>query len=84
MATARVELKGALSHSRGAGRVFHKGLPQILSDANEINYYRTQSAFTVTDLEEPKKPAQQSEPSGATAGSRAPKKTKAQSEEPPL
>lgn len=51
MVRARVELRGALSHTRG-GVVFKKGQPQTITDPGAIAYYKATSGFSVTMLEE--------------------------------
>jgi len=85
MARARVELRGALTHTRGH-RTFTKGAPQVLTDDAELAYYKAQSQFSVTMLEEPK-PAPAAAGSakgspGSATGGKA--KAKASDEEPPL
>jgi hypothetical protein len=47
---ARVELKGSLSHTKG-DRVFKKGVPQHITDPDEIRYYSSMSSFNVVLLE---------------------------------
>lgn len=57
MARARVVLSNAQSHVRG-NRTFKKGVPEILTDEDEIAYYKAQSQFTVTMLKDPTRPAE--------------------------
>lgn len=51
MAKARVCLEKALSHEC-RGRVFVKGLPQVIDNDADIAYYKAQNEFTVTMLKE--------------------------------
>ena len=71
MARAKVILRGCktfeASPTKG-GRKWKKGAPVILINDNEIDYYRTQSEFTVTDLGEPKKVAAKPEADGGGEG----------------
>jgi hypothetical protein len=55
---AKIELTGSLTHS-ARGRIFKKGMPQILTDPSDVSYYQTQADFCVTILDKPKdaKPA---------------------------
>lgn len=53
MAKARVELIGSLTHT-AKNRTFKKGEPQILTDGAEIEYYKGQPEFGVTELREVK------------------------------
>jgi hypothetical protein len=65
MARAKVVLRGCqtfqASPSKG-GRKWKKGAPVVLTNENEIAYYKTQTEFTVTELGEPKKKAAKPEP----------------------
>lgn len=66
MARAKVVLKEAVSYTI-KGRVWKKKQPQILTDPKEIEFYRANSRFSVTDLKEPGKSA------AATTAAPAPK-----------
>jgi len=60
MARAKVVLRGCKTFQAApnkGGRKWKKGAPVILTDENEVAYYKTHSEFTVTDLGEPKKQA---------------------------
>jgi len=56
MARANIVLKGANSHRRANGKVMLKNRAEVFNDAASINYYKTQSGFVVTDLEDAPKP----------------------------
>jgi uncharacterized membrane protein YfbV (UPF0208 family) len=76
MARARIELRGALTHTRGQ-RSVTKGAPQVITDANEIAYYKAQTSFSVTILEEPQRQVLAAAPKRAS-------KEVLRNEEPPL
>jgi hypothetical protein len=51
--SAKITLRGSLSHTH-RGRKFARGVPQIVTDASEIAYYKQQSGFSVKMLKEKK------------------------------
>lgn len=53
MARARVELKGAQTHSH-ANKTMRKGVAEIMVDEELIAYYKSQSMFVVTEIQDPK------------------------------
>lgn len=62
MAKARIQLKGAMSHT-ARGRRVEKGKPFYTTNAADIAYYKAQGGFLVTMLEEDKpKPAPKRKP----------------------
>ena len=72
MARAKVVLRKCQTFQAApnkGGRKWKKGAPVILTNENEIDYYKGQSEFVVTDLGEPKKKAAKpAEPSGDDGG----------------
>ena len=53
MARARVQLIQGLSYDAGAGKVWRKGQPEILTNEKEIARYKANARFSVTMLKEP-------------------------------
>ena len=51
MARARVTLREARSYTKG-GKTFKKGMPQIVTSASEIAYFKATTGFAVTLLDD--------------------------------
>lgn len=66
MASARVELVRAVSHSHG-GHTFRKGESKVLTTPGDIAYYKAQPEFSVRDLKDPPKPKTKAAPKPAAA-----------------
>jgi len=49
---ARIDLKGAKSHTAPNGTKIRKGTPLLTGDAGLIRYYKTQPKVSVTILED--------------------------------
>jgi hypothetical protein len=71
MARAKVVLRKCQTFQAApnkGGRKWKKGAPVILTNENEIDYYRGQAEFVVTDLGEPKKKAAKETPADDGGG----------------
>ena len=62
MAKARVQLRHCESHTGMTGSAWIKNQSRVLTNASQIDYYKSQTEFVVTMLEEPKSKPKQAKP----------------------